>query len=1413
MRELLTNWRRGIRQGWLCLFVAFAGASSGHGQELSEEQFIAISLRDRTALHYDPLLDAPLDSLVKLYRGAERVDELIGLYKSHVEQFPQDAGAKTVLIRLLRRVDRAGADEMVATAVPLHPDFAPLQFVLFRFLEERGDARATEALSRAIDLETNPARRNEWLEQLLQLSEGASARALADLQFNKLLALENQSVESLLALARLMQRYQFWDLSIAALNKAKAARPDPEAEVELDLMLATAQSQLGNRADAGRMLDALLKRLSADHWRRREIKSMRVGALATDEERGSMLATLEAAYKKNPKNESSVLDYVDLLVASEKQSEAVKVALAALLASPNSRLIESRALEMLEASPDPAIYADFLEQRLEVSPNRSDLRFRLVKVYYALGRDADAGQDFKTLVAGLDPGEVSARLLELQRYLRSIDRIDAAAPYLENYVRNHPARLDVARELAEIYADGNARAAIDALVRTLNAAEAEAAEVIDLAEFLVSRDYLQPANVLVTAKLAVEPKQFDLGLLLVGILGKMGDTSGADQQIALSRELADTSPRYARWLEVAVAAHRRLETLTGFFDSEQNRFSFAEGEWPEDRIEKFLILCEVGKQQLFNDRVARGIRERLAQPGISAQLRMRLRNFLVGVLENVPEAAGEVEEQLKLLATEDPANRLEYDLRRALVYHRSQRVDLAQKLVAGIDLTEITSAPLLRDAVDILIEYGFLKEAESALSAINRLEPRDLLSWERRLLVLVTLRQETIFRSVIRSLRSGDAGITLRELSNLSLDEHLSGSYWRSISSLMASGEVQLEEVLPLLASAEREDLTTGSRLWAEWTRALVLTRLGRDAEATEAIARFREHAGVQKISAVNFPDGLVLSVDAASDFLKPRPPSESSEAVATATFLLDQPELRWAFELPGDSRIVFVGRAGTAVVVFDDGGTVHVVDTVTGKLAWRETYGERAGEKSRGRPAAFDEVPVPGYLSRSLDEEEKSGKAARSFSLAADRFFLVRDDEFCAFAVADGSLLWSAPMTAPAAAEAFVASGASLPSISFVVEGNQAVVFVPSTQVLTCFETDSGKLIWTTKVGEDIEGASNGMFSLNTGLTLREGHVFVYGQESAILDAASGNVVWSFSGEESAIFPLVLREVREEAAATEVASLNAAVIPKAAATPAADAVGGAVFIEPGLYDFQARGAVGALNPSAFLSAPSSLVGPGVFWAKERLRSEDASHAIISEGYLMLMQSGKVRRISTRLPLASRELPAGGSFVGQSGNHAWFLDGEFLHHVDFYRERASRLDIRDLGDPASVRGTVVGNQLVVRGNRLLKLINARTGQVIGQGNLPVDLIEYLKHSAADEAPAVPVRAVWQGRIYREGHGYPGYCFPVTDLVSGNRYFTTFGNHTLVCLETPAPAAAAAVIPVAPVATGAPAPAATVSPTN
>lgn len=1377
MERCLTRGRFGRLRAFLCILAALA--SNANCQELTEEQFSERSLQFRTALHYDPLLDSPLDSLVKLYRSAEREEELIGVYRSHIEQYPDDAGAKTVLIRLLRRVDRSGVDELIASSVPLHPEFAPLQYLFFKFLEERGDTRAPEALSRAIDLETNPARRNEWLDQFLLLSEGAEVRDLARVKFDKLIAQEGQSPGELMGLAGLMQRYQFWESSVAAINRAKALGLTPDAGIEADLMLSNALAKTGNSSDAGRMLETLLTKLAPNHWRRREIMSLRVNILGSDEEREELLATLEEAFRKNPASEAVVLDYAEALVAVENPDKAENLLVDALVVLPNSNPLESRLLELFEHHPDSVSYSRFLEKRLELFPDRIDLRFRLVKANYALGKDSAAEQDFKVVVAGLPPEQVSDRILELQRYLRSIDRIDAAAPYLERYVRNHPTRLDVARELAEVYLAVNSREGVEGMARLIDAAEAESANVLDLTRFLVQEEFFNAARLTVAAKLSVEPRQFELNLILMEILAAMGDSAAANQQIGMVREMTDTPERYGQWLQVAVAAHRVLESLPRFFDTEQNRFNFADGEWTEDKAEKFLILCEVGKTQLFTDRVASGIRAKLDQPGLEGKLRLRLRQFLVGVLANAPASATELENQLKTLATEDPANRLEYDLRRALVYHRNQRVDLAQNLMGEIDLTEIDSASLLREASEALVEYGFIKEAEVAMETINRLEPEDLLSWERRLLLLVSLRQESAFRSVVRSLRNGESGLRLREISNLSLADHLNASYWRSISGLVASGEVELENVLPLLASLEREELRPETRVWADWTRALVLTRLGRSEEASEAIERFRERAAAGSIETVHFPDGLALSVNSASDFLSPRL-SVGEESGTTFGFLLNDPLMKWAFELPRGSMAVRSFRSGNLILVLDDRGYVYGLESASGKLLWQRFYGEtQSGERSM--PAALSEIPHYGHFIPRLGNEILTGKAPRSFAVSGDRFFLVFGDELRAFSTVDGDTLWTATLPFSTTPGSNRPDRGAHAGISFAVDGDRAVVFKPGTGELCCLETVSGKLVWEIETTVDPDKAKGTVASLNSGLTLSSGHAFAYGLESVIVEVESGKVVWRFGSNQSAVFPIVIRKEREGGSiAGPDTIVNAPLESTEVDSGAKDQGNSGISI----FDFQSKASAGFLNPKEFLSGPAALLSPAVFWAESRLESDEASFAVLSERYLLLMHQGNVRRISTRLPVASTELPASGTFLGQAGNHVWFLQDEFLVHLDFQSQRVSQVSVRDLGDPAAIRATLIGNQLLVRGLQSMKLVNAITGQIVGQSSYPPALTEYLRYSGYSESGEKRERSVWQGMIRRKGVGAPPYVFAVGDLLSDQQLIASFGGHLLVCLQAP-----------------------------
>ncbi|MEM6279784.1 MAG: hypothetical protein AAF733_09915, partial [Verrucomicrobiota bacterium] len=549
---------------------AFLGLpSSAQERELSKEQFEAASLQFRTALRYDPLLESSIDGLLRLYRDAGRIDEMIGLYQSHIEQYPDDAGTKAVLIQILNREKREGAGELITSSVTLHPDSVALQYLLFKFLEGKGDSRALAALSKAIDLETNVARRGKWLEELLQLSEGDEARELAAIQLEKLLTSDGQTASDFLSLAKLMQRFLFWNLSLSALSEASAAGLNPEGEVEAAAMRSIALKETGKASEAAAVLDQLLSRLSGDHWRRREILSMRYSVVADEEERSQVIARFQKAYEENPEDETAALDYAEILSANERQSEAIRVVLSAASLLPSSNLIEDRALDLLEAANEPVVEEEFLESRLENNPERTDLRFRLVKILYTLGKDAEAEQDFEVVVAGLEPEELSHRILELQRYLRAIDRLDAAGNYLEKYVEDHPDRLDVARELAEIYLFKDTPASVDSLIASLEIREASSESASDLASFLIAEGFYESARSVLSEVLDANPSSFDAGLMLIEVYGELGSESKVQSFSRTMRELADTPERYAQWLDATVTAHRQLENAEQFFAEEQ----------------------------------------------------------------------------------------------------------------------------------------------------------------------------------------------------------------------------------------------------------------------------------------------------------------------------------------------------------------------------------------------------------------------------------------------------------------------------------------------------------------------------------------------------------------------------------------------------------------------------------------------------------------------------------------------------------------------------------------------------------------------------------------------------------------------------------------------------------------------------
>lgn len=1350
---------------------------------LAPEEFDKLSLQYRTALHYDPLIEAPLDSLVKLYVGAGRIDELVGTYRSHVEQYPDDAGAKATLIRILRKVDRSGADELISSAIQLHPAFSPLQYLYFQFLEEKGDPRATEALARAIQLEGNLARKRKWLDDLLQLSDNEETRAIAAAQLDAILSTENLTAESLLELARLAQRYQFWEQSAEALNRAKAVGLSPEDTVEADLLLAKSLAETGNRADAGRILDSLLSKLAPDYWRRREIMSLRVSVVANQQEREELLDRFRKQYEAKPEDETRVLDYAEMLAASEQLSEAANVLIAGAGVLPKSARIEARAIELLESLGDYAATKAFLEKRLEENPDRSDLRFELVKADYALGNDADADQDFRTVVAGLKPEEASAKILELQRFLRSIDRIEAAGKYLERYVRNFPAHLDVARELLEIYLATEETDRVPGLVSQLDIKGAATENALDLADFLIGNEFPVPARDVLLARLSVEPDNFDLGLLLVEVLGELGDQGGGERQIARLREAADTTARYKAWLDAAIAANEKFETLSRFFDEEQNRFSFSDGKWDEDKIEKFLLLGEAGKRVMQTDRITREIQDRLKQPGLEAALKVRLRKFLVGLFSGKDGAEPEVENQLKILEKEDPDNLANYTLERALLYYRGQRMDLAGQLLDSVNYEDVSSPNLLRDAVPALIEFEFFQRAEQALSVINRLVPEDVFSWEKRLSLLAATGEEQAFRTVIRTLRNGETGMRLRDLSRDSLLEHLIGSYWRSIAGLLANSDSEnVEEVLPMLASIERESNSPHIYFWTEWCRAYVLTVLKRSNEAQDALKRFDEIARRQSMADVQFPDGLVLAVSSSATLLdrvanskRPLPGRDD------ASFLLSNVELKWGFEIAEGFEIASFYESNGYVVVLDTSGSVHTLDLKTGKLLWSEQFGSGGGGSRTVSADLFENLEYPTPTYREPAPISSAGRAVSGFTVVADRIFLLGETSLNAYSVPTGELLWEGELPLE------LGRNSKGPSLSgsgagayLAANSDFAVVLNAESDSVVCFDSESGKLLWN-RSKNGFESDDIGFSAVNTGLSLSEDLVFAYGTRPCIYDAETGVPMWVLDGGSPAPFPIVLRETKEvveeeetETSATEEGKGSDWRV-GAPASGVSSSYRAIDFFSP----LSGRGALlsGAFNES------SGLVGPATYWAADREGADYPAYAALGAGDLWLMGKASVRRVSTILPVASHELPAEGVFIGALENHAWFLSDGYLVHSDFLRNRVTRLSISELGHSSQIRTCMAGNQIVLRGRGGFVVVNALTGTVLGKSVWPEPLITYLGDQLAGEGDVIS-EPVWQGRVVRRDRGRPGYLFPVQDRIAEKRYITSFGRRCLACLGEP-----------------------------
>ena len=306
---------------------------------------VAQSLPLRTALHQDPSLTAPLDQMLGMFRQQNRLDDLLAIYRNHLAQFADDKHAETVFVRLLVAVADPAAPARAKAAVERFPQDAYLRFLHYSALKLRHDSQALDELDRAIGLETVSERKAAWIDLLVPQAIVAGKKDLAEKHLQALAALA-VSPEGQLEAARKMNQYKFYELALKTLNTARAKPLAPETMVALELEAAAAELGLTKREAAGERLDALLAKLTADHWRRAEIVARRLSLLDTPEARDAMANAAHERVKRRPGDIAAVLDLVQILSGLQQRQDALSVLLAAGEQYPKSEQIERQTLEI-----------------------------------------------------------------------------------------------------------------------------------------------------------------------------------------------------------------------------------------------------------------------------------------------------------------------------------------------------------------------------------------------------------------------------------------------------------------------------------------------------------------------------------------------------------------------------------------------------------------------------------------------------------------------------------------------------------------------------------------------------------------------------------------------------------------------------------------------------------------------------------------------------------------------------------------------------------------------------------------------------------------------------------------------------------------------------------------------------------
>lgn len=1118
--------------------AASDGERGAPGEE--EKSLVKKSLPFRKALHRAPTMGPPFERLYDLYAGVDRVDELVAMYASHLNSYPEDVNARIVWLRLLVRSGHSSALEEIQSAVKKHSDRPYLHYLEYHVRHKNHDPRAVNALNRAIERAERPSRRRNWIDVMLKEASSMGRRDLVEQHLQNLSEMSAGDPGQMLRTARRMIDHDFPAMALKKLEQAEGEGPSPETSVEIQMAAATAEVALDRSQKAARRLDALLDKLTPDYWRRPEIWRRRIALIEDKKQREAMCAQLRKRLENNPQDEAAALDLAELLEAMDRRRNALDVLLKAGKRMPRSSKIEKETLALFSRLQDERGRRRYLKRRLNAHPGRNRLRLKYVKTLYLIGQSTQAADQLNELLSRLERKQHVDVLLGLARYLRRSLLTGEAVKVYERLLKLTPERLDVRQELAEAYIAQGSRQKARRLLRRKTAERARIENFLDVVRFMISQGMYRDARALLKKRMKKAPANLELRILLLSIHRKLNVPDEGRALVQTARDLADTPPRYRSWLEASAQFYETINQVQSFFGSEQARLRSDLEKDGQKSVELILIYADVAKRNEMRS-YALPLLQVALRNTTKEDLRVRVRQALVKGLETDlfsqsgevqdPDRARRLKHHLAKLAEEDPEYQAACAARRALLELRSGKSKEASKLLAEIDYSRLESADLLRR---LAANFGPNLSDSARLEIARRLTevaPSNTTYWEHYLASLVVTGSEGRLRATLGRLRAGVKKLSLSKKTRALVRKHIIDSYWRSVARRLAGGsEAELADALAFTNELDREVHGAQEQLWVAWARAYLLNQLGREEARVEAVRELERIVSQQTKGEteeeardlfLTFPDGLTVSLSHAKKLLS----SDGGEQTTTETTHSGPGptppfRVRWVFETNQLHPILDTCPVDDdRLVVLDMAGGMYCLSQDSGKLIWQ-------------RDIEFDDrARLSGTPNHNPRRRRSSAAVPTPRMLVGEDGRIVFSDQghMMCLSSEDGHVLWRADVAGPTASNISTASG-SVPTPIFFHD-DVVLAYDPASGFVSAIDRTTGKLRWESAPPDRGEKATKHRLSvLNTGASYSDGRLFVYGARTAILDAETGETIWHFDPERVRKFPVKLESESEVA-------------------------------------------------------------------------------------------------------------------------------------------------------------------------------------------------------------------------------------------------------------------------------------------